>query len=136
MAGVLNNANNWGNVVFGVSNTATGSYSTVLGGQGNVASGDTVVVLGGYFNLASGYVSCISGGGYNNAIGNGSSVSGGLGNTAGFMPDGDWSTVSGGRGVIEEAWSGWAAGGFNNTDIFTRPDRAQSGPGTFSFPLP
>jgi hypothetical protein len=77
--------------VLGLSNTASGNYSTVTGGQGNVASGLSSSVSGGARNAASGSVSSVSGGSGSSATGDTSSVSGGLQNTA----SGRWSSILG-----------------------------------------
>lgn len=118
---------NYGGLVAGFHNTASGPFASVSGGEFNTASGGTssvggggnntaggefaATVSGGEFNTANGeYASTVSGGSNNTASGGQSSVSGGYGNTAGA----NFSSVSGGRGnaAIGE-WSSVNGGGDN-----------------------
>ena len=110
----------------GVSNTASGQYSTVGGGVAHTASGPSSTVAGGYYNkalaqystvaggynsTASGYSSTVAGGFNNTASATSSTVAGGEGNTASAQ----YSTVAGGYGNTASAQNSTVAGGFNNT---------------------
>ena len=66
----------------GVSNTASGQYSTVGGGVAHTASGPSSTVAGGYYNKALAQYSTVAGGYNSTASGYSSTVAGGSNNTA------------------------------------------------------
>jgi hypothetical protein len=102
---------NYGGIVAGFSNTASGAYASVSGGLDNTASGDNASVTGGQYNTASGDYASVSGGWVNTASGSYASVSGGYNNTAGITS----SSVSGGFGNTASGIYASVSGGYSNT---------------------
>lgn len=79
--------------VGGTLNNSSGSNALVCGGSENSAVGNEATVSGGSSNASNGLDSSISGGSHNVANGRASSISGGWTNTA----DGDYSSILGGN---------------------------------------
>jgi hypothetical protein len=71
------NYTQFGGIVVGQQNTASGAYASVIGGYGNTASGNFASVSGGYDNTASGELSSVIGGYDSTANGDLCSASGG-----------------------------------------------------------
>ncbi|NNF97890.1 MAG: hypothetical protein HKM93_00785 [Desulfobacteraceae bacterium] len=107
VTGFGNNYSQYGGMVAGQSNFATGRYGTVTCGWGNTASGANSSVSGGRSNTSDGYCSNVSGGAENSATVESSSVSGGYQNTA----RGGYSSISGGRDRGTTGQFDWIAGG-------------------------
>jgi len=89
---------NYGSVLGGSENTASGALTTVFGQQ-DLASGEWDSVVGGNRNEAGGENSVVAGGERDRATGNFSSVTGGENNLA----SGEWAAVSGGKENIASA---------------------------------
>ena len=95
---------------FDNGNIQTGTDATALGGVTNTASGDWSTVGGGKSNTASGVDSTVPGGDNNSAIGSGSTVGGGGDNTASGVD----STVGGGfQNLANNSLATISGGGFN-----------------------
>lgn len=62
VVGSKNGYASYGGLVVGLSNTASGRYSSVSGGSGNIAKGDSSTVSGGHLNVSKGNFSSVSGG--------------------------------------------------------------------------
>jgi hypothetical protein len=100
---------------FGLSNTASGEWTSVSGGAANIASGEGASVSGGVENTVTGHYSSVSGGVENRIESAGASVSGGFGNIAA----GDYDWVSGGyKNEVFDDYSS-ASGGDDNKAIGT-----------------
>jgi hypothetical protein len=120
LAGARNVLSGPFSAVFGLSNTASGVYSSISGGVANLASGGDSAVSGGVNNTASGPSSSVTGGRANTASADSSSVSGGTGNLA----DGIDSSVSGGSNNTASGFAAAILGakGVNvSTDFGTSP---------------
>lgn len=100
--GINNVANNeYAAVSGGSTNTASGFASSASGGKDNTASGTYSSVSAGLLNSAGGGYASVSGGNVNSASGSLSAVSGGAGNLAGGNdPNGDFTSILGGTGVV------------------------------------
>lgn len=91
----------YGGIVAGRDNTASGAWAGVAGGRLNEASGEAAAVLGGRQNTASGENAVVAGGNINEASGDDAAILGGQGNLAGgvfanVIAGGDDNEVSGG----------------------------------------
>jgi hypothetical protein len=111
IVGYDNDWTSYGGIVAGVTNTASGPYSSASGGRRNTASGLWASVSGGSGNTASGNYSSVTGGHDNTASDYYSSVSGGFNNTA----SGDHTSVSGGAANTASGLFASVSGGENNT---------------------
>ena len=112
VAGITNEASgDWSTVGGGQINTASGFHTTVGGGLQNTASYDDATVAGGTHNTASGSESTVGGGTSNTASGYLSTVSGGSGNTA----SGQASTIGGGNRNVVEGFYSAILGGYRDT---------------------
>ncbi|MCI0636041.1 MAG: tail fiber domain-containing protein, partial [Actinobacteria bacterium] len=101
---------------FGISSTASGTYSAVLGGSGNTASGIRSTVSGGLENFALGVDSIVSGGGHNYATVNWATIPGGRYNIASgqyAFVAGSSSTASGHKSSIPGGFRNTAAGNYS-----------------------
>lgn len=96
--------------VFPLTNAVLADYGCVLGGQGNLASGSYSTVGGGKQNTAADVNSTVGGGGVNTAGKYSDTVAGGIGNTA----NGVQSTVGGGADNMANGLSATVPGGFEN----------------------
>lgn len=108
--GSANSYSQYGGLVSGISNFATGQFSSVTGGSRNTASGLGSIVSGGWVGTASGINSSVSGGWSNFASGTFSSVSGGQENRA----SGYTSSISGGLQNDAIGQNSSISGGLNN----------------------
>jgi hypothetical protein len=111
VVGSMNNYSEFGGLVVGRSNTASGIYSSVSGGLDNTASGSYSSISGGRESTANGAYASVSGGLLHTASGQYASVSGGVRNTA----SNDLSSVSGGRDNIASGRFASVSGGQENT---------------------
>jgi hypothetical protein len=115
-AGLSNVASgNYSSVIGGTLNQASSNYSTVAGGQNNRATNVNASVLGGNNNVASGQYSVIGGGQSNNAFANYSGIASGLGHNIAsgavhaFIGGGQSNAASG-------QWAGVLSGLSNSAD--------------------
>jgi hypothetical protein len=106
--GYSTTAGGFASTAMGYFTTASGDSATVGGGSENSAYNDSATVSGGFHNSAIGRYATVGGGFHNTAIGNYATVGGGYTNTA----YGDFSTASGTRAYAAHAhsfvWSGRA----------------------------
>jgi hypothetical protein len=101
---------------FGISPTASGTYSAVLGGSGNHASGLRSAVTSGLENFATAIDSTVSGGGHNYATSNWATIPGGRYNIASgqyAFVAGSSSTASGHKSSIPGGFRNTAAGNYS-----------------------
>lgn len=102
----------WQLALFNLTQTASGSFSTISGGENNTASNSGATVGGGSTNAATSWMGTVSGGDTNTASGSESTVIGGGSNLA----NGTESTILGGRNGSTQGWYGaqaYSAGQFS-----------------------
>jgi hypothetical protein len=109
--GFSNTASNAAFVGGGLSNTASGAWSTIGGGSSNTASGEAAVIGGGESNLASGPNNFVGGGDTNRTYESYATISGGLSNTV----NRSYSTIGGGTLNFVDGYYATISGGYQNT---------------------
>jgi hypothetical protein len=115
--GLLTAASGGGSIII----AGTGFCSTIRCGVTNNASGNFSTASGGYFNTASGYCSTVGGGYFNTASNNSSFVGGGCCNTASnnssFVGGGCCNTASGCRSMVVSGENNTACSSYSGVAV-------------------